>query len=183
MKTLRKASFIFTLLLLLLVLSMVVASFGYRPKARLFPLVIGVPTLLMLVFLAAAEFFPRFSKRLEVGIETFFGGRLSEVAEGGNARETSETSGWVRVGTIFGWLVLLFGLVFFAGFYVASPPFLLLFFLVEAKLSWPRALAFTLAISIPIYLIFDLGLNMSIWPGAIPEIIPDFLGGGIVPPL
>ena len=56
MKQLNKGSLIFTILLMLFVLYLILASFSYAHRLRLIPLIIAIPTLIFLVALLIREF-------------------------------------------------------------------------------------------------------------------------------
>jgi len=177
MSALQRVNFVTILLLLLIAGTLVLASLVYDFRQRIVPLIIGIPTVLLLVFLLLGTFFPRL-------------GRIAEGAMLGDMSDTESVGGdagrdgnWLRIIIIAGWLVALSAGLFVFGFFLAIPVFLLLFFKFESKLTLFKAAASTAATALVMYLMFLYFLNIEIWPGMIPEIIDEYLGGGRIPEL
>jgi hypothetical protein len=82
---------------------------------------------------------------------------------------------------ILGWIILFSISLCTFGFFVSVPIFNFAFLMIEARVRWQISLAATLIISFAIYYVFNFSLRVDLWPGMIPEIIPRFLGGGILP--
>jgi hypothetical protein len=184
MRSEKKQPIGFTVLLFVLILVMVSSAVTFSPKARQFPLLIGIPTLIMLAFVIVIELFPQLKmiKLLEVGLETLWAPGSRDKTSGLPAASEVEDD-LRRVWVIVGWLTLLVGLVYVVGFLVAIPIFVLAFFMVTVRLNWLRAVLFTALFWVLLYLVFHTALQVELWPGVIPEIIPGILGGGIEPPL
>ena len=163
--------------MLLLSLSFVVGSFVYESRMRLVPLVIGIPTVLLLIYITLLEIKP----------ELFAFGR-KPTAENAGPPPPAMASGinagqWQRVVTIYGWLVGFFVGVLVFGYYIATPIFLVTFFVKESGLALMRAVLVTIGVSIILLLVFYLLLDIPLWPGVLPRIIPHIIGGGSLPPL
>jgi len=184
MKSEKKQPIVFTILLFVLILCMVVSAVTFSPKARQIPLLIGIPTLLMLAFVIVIERFPQLKmlRLLEVGLETLWSRGSHEKVSGLPAASAVEDE-LSRVWAIVSWLALLVGLVYLVGFLVAIPLFVLAYFVVSVQLNWSKAVLFTILFWALVYLVFYTALRVELWPGMIPELIPDILGGGIEPPL
>ena len=99
------------------------------------------------------------------------------------ARAGMEAGSWWRVGIVYGWLVLYFGMTFVLGFYVAIPIFMALFLRLESRLIPIYAVGVTVAAGLPLYIIFRVVLDIPLWPGILPRILPGVIGGGTVPQL
>jgi putative tricarboxylic transport membrane protein len=182
-KPFNRGSFLFTLAFFLLVLAMVAVAFTYEANVRLIPLMVGIPTLLLLLVNLCAECFPETLRALEVGIEDLWGGSLPETSGEQPAEDVSESIRWIRAVAIIGWITVFFVLALLAGFLISIPLFLFAFLLIEGKIRWPLSLGVAGAVWIVVYLVFERAFMLDLWPGAITEIIPGVIGGGILPPL
>jgi hypothetical protein len=177
MSGVQRVTLLTNLLLLLIAGSLVLGSLVYDFRQHIVPLIIGIPTILLLIFLLLGTFFPRLA-------------RIAEGATLGDMSDTESVEGdagrhdnWPRIIRIASWMVALAGSLFIFGFFLAVPVFLILFFTLESKLPLYKAAAATAAVSLVMYLMFLYFLNIEIWPGSIPEIIEEYLGGGRVPEL
>jgi hypothetical protein len=167
-------------LMLFLAASFVIGAFTYAPRMRIVPLVIGIPTIAMLVFILALELRPDLFKPRKL--------REAEEAPKPEAPRQVSASGidagrWQRVVTIYGWIVGFFAATLVLGHYLAIPLFLLAFFIKETKVDPVRAIAVSAAVTVVLIVVFDLLLDIPLWPGVLPRIIPHYIGGGSMPPL
>lgn len=169
-------SFVVYAVMLTLALTFVFGSLVYPGRLRLVPLVIGIPTVLLLVYIILMDINPKlFSLARNKG---------EDGTEAGAPSEPSVNSGqWQRVITIYGWIVGFFIGVFIFGFYIATPLFLVSFLIKESQTKPMRALWVTAGVSILFLLVFYVLLDIPLWPGILPMIIPHMVGGGSIPPL
>jgi len=81
MRFYRKGSFSFwvTVLLLLILLIAVVESFSYSDRARLVPLIVTIPTSMLVIFMLIGERYPKLTRRFDIS--------LSDLAQGVSERE------------------------------------------------------------------------------------------------
>ena len=173
MKNVQPAVLIVNVLLLVLAGTIVIASLQYNFRQRIVPLVIGIPTLVMLVAILMSDFSPRLN-------------RIIIMASLGNPQEGPNedlTASWARIFVIAGWLVALSIALFVFGFYVIVPLFLFAFFLVEAKTPAVIAVLSSLVISAVLYVSFPYFLGIEIWPGITPKVMHGVFGGGLIPEL
>ncbi len=169
--------------LLVVALSIVLGATAYEGKQQLTAFVIGIPTIGLLVFLVLAEATPSLVKLTRsFGVSEDDAPEDAEGTEGG-AAAAMEAGSWRRVGIVYGWLALYFGMTYVFGFYLSIPVFMTLFLLFESRLRLPYALGVVVAAGAPLYVIFRLVLDIPLWPGILPRIIPGIIGGGIVPQL
>ncbi len=68
MKITRKGSFWFTVAVAVFVLVFISVSFTYSYEARLIPLIIGIPTLLVCIIILLAEKYPRLISGFDISI-------------------------------------------------------------------------------------------------------------------
>lgn len=162
--------------LMTIALSITLGSLQYAGNQRIAALVIGAPTIALLALLMIAEATPRLSRATRA-----FGADAD--AAPGEGEGAASAGAWRRVGTVYAWLLFYFAAMFVAGYYVATPLFMALFFVRESGLSLARAAGVTLLTSAAFYLLFEMLLNIPLWTGALPLIVPDLLGGGRIPPL
>jgi len=168
MKTTKKTGLlIFELLLLALVLFFVVKAFGYNARARLVPLLIGIPTLLLLLFqigldhvpamkgLAPATMKPGLSKS-EAKAKTT---EAHFMPEGELVRREMMALAWV--------IGLGLGLTLF-GYFVVLPAFLVVMLRFVSGLSWTSTFVSTGVSMLILYFAFVWFLRVELYPGIIP---------------
>ena len=144
---------------------------------------IGIPTITLLVFLVLAEVTPRLVKLTGAfGVSEDDAPQAAE-DDAGASPGGMEAGSWRRVGIVYGWLVLYFGMTFVLGFYVAIPIFMALFLRLESRLIPIYAVGVTVAAGLPLYIIFRVVLDIPLGPGILPRILPGVIGGGTVPQL
>ena len=154
MKAQSKDSLYFTLLLMAFNLAIIVMSFTYDRDTRLMPLLVGIPTLFLIIFQALVQFFPNLRQRFE--IDLFSPSSLSK----------SDDHAQKEKGSLLfhAFLILLyFILILFVGLIIATPLYLLIFFKTHAKQSWPKSIAFASIAWGLLYLIFRVLLNFILF--------------------
>ncbi len=171
-------------LLLSAVLAMILSSTTFSERARLLPLMIGIPTAVLLLFSLIREVRPDLMRRFQKWTAIFRG----EEAQGKSPAEFSSAMEQelppLRSFLIGGaWSCVLFVVVLLLGFFAATllvvPSFLFGF----ARYAWWRVLVYTAVLFLVEWYGFELLLGLKLWHGAAQEIIPGFVGGGILPPL
>ena len=55
--------------------------------------------------------------------------------------------------------------------------------MVQSRLKLLPAGIGALLVGVVLPVAFATSLNLSLWPGLLPEIVPDWIGGGMLPPL
>ena len=163
MKVNNPGSLVFNLLLTAFVLTFMLFCFRYERAMRMIPLFVGIPTLLFLVLSTIQECFITRNKMEE-----------------GASKDTTELRPVLR---LIGWIIVFSVAIFFCGFYLSMILFTFLFLLIEANLKWNKSIMMTIIVSVSIYVLFHISLKVVLWPGIIPEIVGDLLGGGISAPL
>lgn len=179
----KNTSFYFTLILTILVLLIIIETMGYREEARLFPLIISIPTFVMLSLLLIGEFYPSIMSKLDVGLETLLNidEDQSEIPkEIKRERERKQRLSSRLALKIIMWMVGFGASLFALGFSVTIPGFIFTFIIFEGKEKLRKALPITIIGSILLFVAIGY-LDMRLWPGAIPAIWPKVIGGGIIP--
>ena len=81
---------------------------------------------------------------------------------------------------IIGWIFIFYAFVFLLGFVVVSPVLISAFLIRKAGFSFPAAIAFALIATALISTGATGLLQVDLWSGAIPRIIPGIFGGTII---
>ena len=169
--------------LITIALSLTLGALQYAGNQRITALVIGVPTITLLVLLMIAEVTPALVRATRA-----FGVSEDDAPDVGDGDDqpnvgSMNTGTWQRVAIVYAWLVLYFIMTFVLGHYIATPIFMMLFFTRESGLSPKRAAAVTVGSAGMLYVLFEMVLDIPLWTGVLPRIVPDLIGGGHIPPL
>jgi len=129
-------------------------TFQYRPRARLVPLVIALPTLALAVYQMLSEISPARAREGRTGgteRPTLFkvGTAAREIISHARAAESGGRG--MEPPRAVAWLAALVASIWLAGILPSVALFLLLFIRSEASRSWLFALAAAFAASIAIY--------------------------------
>lgn len=168
---------IFSICLIAFVLAMVIGSFSFPFEVRITPLMVGSVSLLFLVLLVVGEFHPTLLEWTEATLEDLWGGRQKRnhrIKSGGRNAD------WPSVLKI---LIYIFGFwlaVFLIGLAVVPPLFIAIFLIFEADVKIRYATFAALLACLLIIGSLNL-MNVDIWAGVIPELIPGYIGGSIMP--
>lgn len=160
MNTAKYEHTIFTVILLTFTLMITFFSFSYKPIVRLVPLVISIPASVFLLIILLRDLFIK----------------NKDFSESSSEAKTGH-SGSFR---IFLWVILYTFFVLFLGFTICTPVFLFLFLLIEGRLKLKKAFTNAVISSATILIFFYAILKVVLWPGLIPEILADFIGGGLL---
>ena len=174
MKLRIDTTLVFETLMIVIVAAMLTAATGYPEGVRIFPFVVGIPTLILLFCLWLGSLF---SQRKPWGRKAPPGAARTK-----KASEESDFTAWIPILNTLGWITGYYLLILFFGFFVATPVWLTAFFLWKAHLSFVRSLL-SAAVSSFAFIRAVESFGIILWPGAIPKIISGILGGGIVPPI
>jgi hypothetical protein len=130
-------SFYVTIVLFAFVLTLVIASFSLKADARVWPLTIGIPVLVLLAISLIGEFSSKVESMFEVSWE---GAAVEEGMEegktGGPKKVLVSDIPWRLVGIVFGSLLLAAVGVLMLGFLVAIPLYVLLFLRLFGGAGW-----------------------------------------------
>jgi putative tricarboxylic transport membrane protein len=179
----RFGTMLFHLFLFAMILGMILASLTLAYRARQLPLLIGVPTALLLFISVVGELRPGILRRFQ----TTTGGLFDAEKADGRSDSVSPFAApelppfrCLLIGSA--WFSLLFVLVLFLGFLAATlvlvPCFLVLF----ARYPRWQVLLYTATLVLVEWYGCDVLLGLDLWKGAIPQIFPNFIGGDVLPP-
>lgn len=144
---------------------LIVTSFSYQETARLIPLLIGVPTLLLVLVLLAADAVPNFGKALaftqRTGIAMGDTERKNVAQITAVAVEEHSEGFTVRSWRLFGWLAFLALLLHYVSYVISIPLFVLLFMIIEAKERWLIAILTSIGMALFVLVLFRLLLRAT----------------------
>ena len=155
---------LFTFGVFVVVLAFLVLSLNYQPRARLVPLIIAVPTLLLTLFQLSIDMIPAVSRRFSFFQEyDLFG------IDAGRAAEESRPAGNVfrRELSFASWLLLLMALIYFLGYLVTIPLFLILFMRFRSSESWRMTLSITAVTWAFVYVVFIVIMGAPLHEGVV----------------
>lgn len=169
---------VFALLLLAFIGVLLVDTPNYSATGQLFPLVIGVPTALLLVALLITQVSPR----IQQFASKYAGADLFEVDDVMDEFEEEATSGIgedrtlqserLDVMVICLWTLAFFGTIVLIGFLPGTLVFLLAYYRIQADQSIPRTVLFSLLMWAFIILIFGIVLNTPFYTGVFGIEVP-----------
>jgi hypothetical protein len=133
-------------------------------RAGMFPLIMALVMAISLVFILAAEL---------RGMILFAKSKDSIGVRGNEWSQYVSTLAFMLAYTI---VLILFG------FYFTNLIMPIVFFKRFQKASLKKSLVLGCLFAIGVYLIFNIAFKMILFPGAIPMIIPNYLGGGSLRP-
>jgi len=162
----NKGLLAFELLILAVAVYFVVVAFGYNARARLVPILIGVPTILLIAFQIALDHVPAFknlgpSKVKLINRDIVAKKEKPKVDSGDLVQRELAALAWV-IG--LGVALSVFG------YYIVLPVFLACFLRFAADLDWARALVSTVLATGILYAAFVWFLRVDLYPGLVPLI-------------
>lgn len=180
MKSGPDGSFFWTIILGLFVLLLTVVAHGFPDSLKFAPYLAGYGTLAMILILIAGRYYPEILRWTETTLQDLWGGD-SDTATGDEAG-AEEAPSWPAVIRSMSYAVGFLALVILFGLVVITPLFIATYLVVEArvKLVWAVLAA---AVASGLLVVGMILLQVEIWAGIVPEIIPEYFGGSIFPPL
>lgn len=164
-------SLLLVLSLTALVAVMVVEATTFTRSPRLLPLIVGVPTLVLLAVQILRDV-----RRMRAGDRS--GGTASEQeADRYSANDTSGDGPATAVavatpvvGTL--WVLLLVFIVWLFGFLLAIPLFIVLFMRYFGRETWRLSVLFAIGTFVVTYLFFVVVIEVQLIPGQLQRFIP-----------
>ena len=146
-------------------------------------MLIAVPTAVLLVLSLIVEIKPgflrRFQRKSSISSEKVNRPRIETDLSSFAGPELAPFRCFVIGGA---WFCLLFVLTLFFGFFVATLLFVPCFLICFARYPWWQIFVYTTVLFLVEWYGCDVLLGLSLWQGAVPEILRNFLGGGVLPP-
>ncbi len=178
MKSGPDGSFVWTIILGLIILVMVVVAHGFPTSLTFTPFLAGYGTLAMIGVLILGRYYPEILRWTETTLQDLWGG---DEAVPGDA-DAEEIPSWPTIMRSIGYILGYLALVILFGLVVVTPLFIATYLIFEASIK-PLWAALAALIASTFLVAGMILLKVDIWAGIGPEIIPDYLGGSIFPPL
>lgn len=150
MKLSNRTFLVVNLLYLAVVLVIIAQAVTFTGQGGLASLVIGVPTLGMLLITLGSQLLPVVFKQ----------------PAGNTAEEVpADVAPWSAAVPIIGWIGLLFLLILVIGFQISTPLYTFFFLKLHGRVSWGKSLMVAIALWLLIYVSFDLLLRKPLFEG------------------
>ena len=150
---LKKSSF--TILILICAIAYVITATRYGPQARLMPLIVGIPAIILSIIQLIFDMTGWEMKKAETKTKLDIPDEHSILGKASGAQTFA----------VFVSLTVFFGLIYLVGFMVAIPIFLFAFLIVIAKKKILRSFIFSAAMTSVIYVLFIKVLQAQLYKG------------------
>ncbi len=143
---------LFTLLLVVLLIAFVAEAMTFNSQARMMPLIIGVPVLLLALW--------------ELVLEVWDAARAREKkAESEASASTAPARGHAHTLTIYAWVVAFFATLYLFGFVLTTCFYPMLYMKFVGRRSWRMASAISLGAVAFVYIVMVYALNVQLYDG------------------
>jgi len=150
----------FTLFLLVLTSVMLAATFGYRPRSRIFPLIVLIPAVMLLAAQALSHFFQPLAKVLESLSTIGFGEIQRDAASSAGSQPPRKN----ELTALLSWII--YGIAaFLVGFKIASPLFMFCVSLFYAKKSVMYSVLLSAGVFFFLKGMFEYLLGIALYDG------------------
>jgi len=157
-----------SLFLFLLACFAVYRALDFNDAARLMPLIIGVPTLVLATVVLVMEITAQWKGKPRSTEGALDGSRLGKDLSPKERRAMAR-----RELSLILWLVGLVVLIWLVGLLWSIPVFLVFFLWLQAKEPWPLIVAISLGTWAVVYLLFVQILSMDLYQGLIQNLWGD----------
>jgi hypothetical protein len=175
----KSLRFWFALFMTLVTLAFVIMALGYSPMARLFPLIVGIPTFIAGVLTCLSVKWPVLIRPFDVNI----GMSVKVVAEGVEKEEAVEEAApelsnkgiAKRVFALLGWIAGYLVVILFFGFNISNFLMVTGYMMVHPKMKWWKAIIYGLVTAFILWFMFEYTMKGDIFQGILfGELMPIF---------
>lgn len=152
---------IFDLLILFLLVFFVVMAFKLSGGAGRVPLMVGIPTLILMGIKLAISVTKKTSLKTQ--------SHQSKVPEPAATNEIGTTQNKILNEII--WLFIFTLIIVFLGVLLGSLVYLMMYLRLHNKDSWRFSITVSMAVAICAYFIFQQALQMQLYEGVLPSIV------------
>lgn len=146
MKRIDSTCVVVNLLYLAVVALVVALSLGFEGQGGLVPVVLGVPTLALILF--------------SLGRELLYPNAAADEA-------APDVAPWSKAAPVIAWLGAFCALVLLIGFQLAIPLYMVLFLRWYGRASWPRCALAAFSVWVLVFVTLDLLLKRSLFEGVL----------------
>lgn len=169
-ESLRKVGFAFAVFLTLLLVGFITLSLTYRPRSRLFPLLVAVPTFLCMTLVVLSYFSERAERVSAKFNAAFFETDAEMFEEDTNALEEE------NIGRSIAWVVLTLVAFYLFGFALTTFAFAYAYMTVEGDHSRGTSAILALLTTASAYALFVVTFGVRLDGGAVIVLLFDLLG-------
>lgn len=169
--------FLFTAALGLFVLVLLYAAFDLPVLLRYAPFIAGGLTFACIAVLLIGRFRPDILRWTETALQDMWGDS-SRTRQMEDLEETPAP--WRSVLRVAAYVLGFLIATYLFGFFVVPPVFVALYLVLDAHVRPLRAVAVAVAVCVPAVWTLD-ALNVFLWTGIGPEILPGYIGGEVPP--
>lgn len=153
----RKQTYVGLLAVLLaFTVFVIVRSFSYEPQARQVPLLIAIPTLLLIVW-KLGYVLRNYPPEEDIDVQT----------ENDLNEESEHPYDFVETLRISVWPASFVLLIYLIGYYLAIPVFVFTFMRIYGKARLPIAVGSAVGVTVIVYVVFQMVLNLQLWSGIV----------------
>ncbi len=175
MKTKDKVAVFFDLVLIGFYVAVIIASYQYNAKARLMPLVIAFPCIIMTVVQLVSDLRGQKKKKLISIEDEMFQKTMEkihvEVMEEKKVKKTDREEA-IALGKAAAWVLLYVVMVYVLGFLITIPLYTVIFMRYSED-SWKLSLGTAFGLWATIYLVFVVIAKISLYDALIYRLLAD----------
>ncbi len=145
---------VFTAVIAIALVAFVAVSTTFNSQARMMPLIIGVPVLLLALW------------QLFLELRQATKGRGEKVGEVKPPEESAAT-GHRHTLTVYGWVIAMFGAIYLVGFVITTFFYPLLYMRIVGHRSWRMSASISLGALAFLYVVMILGLQVELYNGIV----------------
>ena len=169
------------------VIIMLIDATTLPPSLREIPDLLGWTVLILFALVLVGEVYPKAIAWMDSPLEDFLqSGEANKAApgEGNTALSNGAVAAvpWPSVLRVLAYIIGFWVLTFLFGLYLVPPLFIFFFLVVEAGVRLRNAALSTLLACAFLFTGLHL-LEISLWVGVVPEIVPGIVGGAVMPSL
>ncbi len=148
---------VFNLIVVILLAIYVVTAWGYNPQARLMPLIVSIPILILAVVQTINDLRssrPKAGEQAKAGTPT----DAKRVGQGGKFKKEVNA---------FLWAISLFVAIYLFGFVLTTLLYTFLALKVRARFAWKPSIAVSLSCFAFLFVVMVYGLKVDLYPGVV----------------
>ncbi len=148
---------VFNLIVVLLLAIYVVTAWGYNPQARLMPLIVSIPILILAIVQTINDLR---SSRPRAGEQAEAGTPIDEKEAGQGGKFKKEVNAFL-------WAISLFVAIYLFGFVLTTLLYTFLALKVRARFAWKPSIAVSLSCFAFLFIVMVYGLKVDLYPGVV----------------
>lgn len=149
---------VFDIALVLVLAGVVYTAMGYNSQARLMPLLVGVPVLVLAVLQTINDF--RSQPKPKAGAS-----QVADAVDIAQREGTARVTGLAGTLAVYGWVLLVFVMIYLIGFVATTFLYTLLFMKVRSRMGWGISLGVSAGFLAFMYLLMIMALQVQLYDG------------------